>query len=351
MNQLIPAPDALPVDWGYFQGLLMLTFPLHLLLMNAMLGTTAISLYAWLKGDETHGRLAHELAKFLPFLIAFTVNLGVASLLFLQVIFGNFLYTSSVLMAVYWLSVPLILIVAYYAVYLYDFKFTFCDKGGVFLIVLALAIFLVIPFIFTTNMTLMFEPQQWAAYFRNRGGTILNAGSPVIWPRYLHFIISGMAVGGLFVAVFGRIKGKNDPLLEELAVNIGMSLFTTLTLLQIIVGSWFLINLPLPVKLLFMGGSMHTTALFTVGFLLTFLVLWAGFKRRVFLCASLAVSLVYIMAFMRDAVRTGYLKPFFTPATLKVVPQYSPLILFAVTLIVGIGTIIWMLRKAISVYR
>jgi hypothetical protein len=46
MNPLIPAPGALPVAWGYFQWLLMFIFPLHLLLMNAVLGCSAISLYA-----------------------------------------------------------------------------------------------------------------------------------------------------------------------------------------------------------------------------------------------------------------------------------------------------------------
>jgi hypothetical protein len=351
MNPLIPAPDVLPVAWGWFQGLLMLTFPLHLLLMNAVLGFSAVSLYARLKEDEIHVRLAHELARALPILIAFTINFGVAPLLFLQVLFGNLFYTSSVLMAVYWLSVPFILIVAYYAVYFYDFRFTILGKSGMLPIALALAIFLALPFIFTSNMTLMLEPQQWTAYFNNRGGTILNADSRVVWPRYLHFITGGMAVGGLFVAVFGTIKGKRDPLLGELAVSIGMNLFTALTLLQILVGFWFLISLPLPVRSLFLGGSMNSTALFGAGLLFAFLVLAAGFRRRVFMSAALTVPLLYVMVFMRDDVRTGYLKPFFTPALLKVEPQYSPLILFAVTLIGGICTIAWMLRKTARIYR
>jgi hypothetical protein len=329
----------------------MLTFPIHLIFMNAMLGATAISLYARLKGDETHTRLAHELAKILPFIIAFTINFGVAPLLFLQVIYGNLFYTSSVLMATYWLSVPFILIVAYYALYLYDFKFTTIGKKGIVFVALALAIFLTIPFIFTNNMTLMLEPQQWSAYFGNRGGTILNNDRVVVWPRYFHFITGGLAVGGLFVAVFGKIKGKRDPLLGELSVGIGMNLFTALTLLQIMVGFWFLISMPLPVKLPFLGGEANSTALLTVGLLLALLVLGAGFKRKVYLSAVLTVPLIYVMAFMRDAVRTGYLKPFFTPAMLKVVPQYSPLILFAVTLIGGIGTIVWMLRKTVNISK
>ena len=83
MNALLPSPDTIPVAWGYFKFLLMLVFPLHLILMNAMVGTAAIAAYACLKKDESLKRLAHELAKALPFLVAFAVNLGVAALLFL----------------------------------------------------------------------------------------------------------------------------------------------------------------------------------------------------------------------------------------------------------------------------
>lgn len=351
MNALIPAPDAIPVAWGWFQGFLMLMFPLHLLLMNAMLGTTAISLYARAKGGETDIRLAHELAKTLPFLIAFTINLGVAALLFIQVLFGHFLYTSSVLMAVFWLSVPFVLIIAYYAAYLYDFRFSSLGRGGAFPIALALAIFLTIAFFFSNNMTLMLEPKQWTAYFRNPGGTILNTGTAVIWPRYLHLVTGALAVGGLFVACFGRIKERRDPQLGARAVELGMSLFTTLTLVQIVVGFWFLVTLPRPVMSMFMGGNATATTLFVIGLLLAVTVLGAGFRKNAILSASLAVPLVFVMAFIRDVVRSGYLKPFFTPDMLRVVPQYSPLLMFILTLIGGIATIFWMLRKTIKLYR
>ena len=41
---LIPTPDVLPVPWGWFQVLLLLTLFLHILLMNVMLGTAVIAL-------------------------------------------------------------------------------------------------------------------------------------------------------------------------------------------------------------------------------------------------------------------------------------------------------------------
>ena len=345
MNPLIPKPDVLPAAWGYFQGLLMLTFPLHLLLMNALLGATGISLYARLKGGDSHGRLAHELARMLPLLVAFTINFGVAPLLFLQVLFGHFLYTSSVLMAVYWLGVPLLLIVAYFALYLHDFRFSTLGRAGIIPIALAMAIFLVIPFMFTNNMTLMLEPQRWTGYFANRAGTILNTSSPMLWPRYLHFVLGGLAVGGLFVAAFGTFKGRRDAQVGELAVRLGLKLFTALTMVQVAVGFWFLLSLRDPVMKRFMGASHPATALLVIGVLLTLAAIRAGSRGNVALCAALALPLVFLMAFMRDAVRTGYLEPAFVPASLKVVPQGSPVVLFAVTLVCGLLVIAWMISR------
>ncbi len=353
MTLPIPAPDTLPAAWGWFQGFLMLMFPLHLLLMNAMLGFAVVSLYALLKGGKTDRRLAHELAKALPVVIAFAVNFGVAALLFIQVILGHFFYTSSVLMAVFWLSVPLLLIVAYYAAYIYDFRFESLGKAGAVPIALASAIFFVIAFFFTSNTTLMIEPLRWSGYFSDPGGTLLDAGSGAVWARYLHFVTSGLAVGGLSVAVFGRWKARHDPPLGERAVKIGMHLFSMLTALQLGLGAWYLVSLPRPVMLLFMGGGKAATALLVAGLALTLAVLVTGFLRKVALSAGLAVPLVYVMAFMRDAVRSGSLKPYYAPETLAVAPvvEYSPLVLFVVTLVLGAAVIAWMVRKTVEVYR
>ena len=102
---LIPTPDAIPVPWGWFYVLLMLTFLLHLLVMNAMLGGGIITLISMLKGGEQNTLLCKEFSYKWPYTIAFAVNLGVAPLLFVQVLYGQFIYSSSILMAVWWFSI------------------------------------------------------------------------------------------------------------------------------------------------------------------------------------------------------------------------------------------------------
>jgi len=49
---LIPTPDAIPLAWGWFQFFLLLTFPIHLIAMNAMMCSLAIAVVEHFKGGE-----------------------------------------------------------------------------------------------------------------------------------------------------------------------------------------------------------------------------------------------------------------------------------------------------------
>ena len=54
----------------------------------------------------------------LPTVMAFVINLGIPPLLFAQVLYGRALYTSSVLIGTYWISVILLLMASYYGLYM-----------------------------------------------------------------------------------------------------------------------------------------------------------------------------------------------------------------------------------------
>ncbi len=134
----------------------------------------------------------------------------------------------------------------------------------------------------------------------------------------------------------------------EAAISIGMKAFIYLTMVQIMGGFWFLLSLPRNVTLLFMGNDPLASSLFFFGLLLSLAVVMTGVKGKLYLSVGLAVSLVYVMSFMRAIVRTGYLQPIFSPASLAVVPQYPPMLVFFFTLIVGCGLIGWMVGKAVN---
>lgn len=348
MISLVPTPDVLPMARGYFDVFLLLTFPLHLILMNAMIGTTVIALWAHWRKDPVCERLAYQLAKTLPLLIALTINFGVAPLLFAQTLFGHYLYASSVLIGVFWLGIVPVLLLVYFGAYLYDFKFWSMGRRGIPVLLLSGVLMLCIGFVFSNNMTLMLDPEAWTAYFSHSGGAFLNLNEVTLIPRYSHMMIGACAVGGLVVACLSRLWLRKDADVAALGLTVGMRLFFFATCVQVVAGVWFLLALPADVMLLFMGRNMLASAVFIVALIVVVPVLIAAWKKRLVSCVWLTVVLIYLMSFMRAFVREGYLDRNFVPQLVAKNQDYSPLILFVVSLVIGLAMIAWMVKAAIN---
>jgi hypothetical protein len=342
---LIPAPDAIPVGWGWFQVLLTVTFVLHVVFMNLMLGGTIIALVNSLKGGASNLAIARYASKKLPFSVALAVNAGVAPLLFLQVLYGQFVYASSILMAAAWLSIVLLLIIAYYGMYLFNYKFEAWGGARSLLAGVSALIMLYIGFLFTSNWTLSLTPEKWSAYFAQPGGTLWNLDEPTLWPRYLHMVLGAVAVAGLGLAAFGQFR-KSRGVDASAQIEQGLGWFKWTTLVQMGLGIWWLIALREEAMKLFMGGNMVATIAFGAGFLLAVVSLLLGFLKKVWPTVWATVATLLAMAVMREYVRYGYLKEHFTPSDLVVDPEFSPLILFLAVFVVGIGCVWYMLRLA-----
>nr|WP_319393578.1 hypothetical protein [uncultured Desulfobacter sp.] len=343
---LIPVPDTIPVHWAWFQVLLIVTFVLHLLFMNAMLGSAIMALFREFKVDKDADAMNFQTAEKLPYTIAFTVNMGVAPLLFIQVLYGHFIYTSSILMAAYWLSIILLLILAYYAAYIYDFKFNAMGRSRTIFISISVILLLWVGFVFTNNMVMMIQPETWDAYFRNPFGTLLGLKEPMLIPRYLHFVLASVAVAGLLQAIFWTVR-KQEPVSKK-AVRSGLNWFAWATCIQFIVGIWFLISLPEDIMMLFMGRAPFNSVLLALGVVLGIAAIVSAVQNKVWLTAALALTTVVDMVLVRDLLRSAYLKPYFSPGQLTVVPEYSPMILFLVSFAAGIAIIVYMIKLAVS---
>ncbi len=343
---LIPEALPIPVEWGWFYAFLLLTFIIHLLFMNVMLGSSVIALVHHLRGKAETEPLTVDISRKLPFIVAFTVNFGVAPLLFLQVLYGQFLYTSSVLMAVYWLAVVGLVMLAYVSAYIYDFKYVSLGAPRTVFIAVTAVCLLATAFIYTNNMTLMLNPQVWPEYFNQPGGTILNLGDPTLIPRYLHFVVASLAVAGLFLALLWQRKATQGEPDAQRWVTHGMAWFAYSTMVQVAVGIWFLVALPQHILLLFMGGSVLHTSVLLVGVSLAVLSVITAMRQKVYLTTGLLITTVTVMVFQRDLLRDAYLSPYFVISDRVVTHEQLPLILFIGTLVLGLGAIAWMLKQA-----
>ncbi|MFH0757233.1 MAG: hypothetical protein V2B15_08105 [Bacteroidota bacterium] len=336
-ESIIPSVETIPVHWLWFEVLLILTFFIHMVLMNFLLGGTLLSVW-----DLLRGKPVKKASGALPALVALTVNFGVPPLLFVQVLYGHLFYSSSVMVAVPWILVIPILILAYYAAYIFIRKAGTApgwSKGALMVTSLFL---LYIAFVFVNNNTLAIRPECWRIYFDNPGGWNLNLGEPTLWPRYLHFVLGALAIGGLGRAIFYYFS-KMDELEKRTEIKANLKIFGWITLIQLGVGTWFWLTMPEYVWKTFMGGSMFATIVMALSWIGTLLILHSSFTGRFRLSMFLGGIQILLMVVVRDLARAAYLDQVFSPSQLENVKEFSPLVAFLLVFVIGLVALYYMI--------
>jgi|WetSurMetagenome_2_1015567.scaffolds.fasta_scaffold20600_2 hypothetical protein len=353
----IPPLDAMPVPapiW-LLKGLLWVTFAIHLVLMNLTLGGSLLSAVYAFKGKERDLDVSRKLAKTLPFTMPFTITLGVAPLLFVQVLYGPLFYASTILMATPFLAVIGDLIVAYYLMYLLGWKGKNLGRLQGYV---ALVIFLLLGYVgftFTNVYTLLTSPEHFKAlYLADPSGMHFNLADGTVYPRFLHMLLAAVAVTGLYIAYLGQRRLKLEPEVGRWQFKSGVTWFAGATLANFGVGVWWLVSLPREGMLTFMGGSGLATGAFVVGIVaglaaLMLAVLGINSLRPVPKLMGAVHSLtltIVCMVLMRDALRDSLLKPFYDVWSQPTEPQWIAIALFLVLFVGGVALCVWLLRTA-----
>jgi hypothetical protein len=351
MIPIVPGPDpmGLPAPAWLLKSLLVATFLLHLLPMNFALGGGFVAAWASWRGrggDVRHRALAQDLVRLLPLATAFAITLGIAPLLFLQVLYGQVFYASSVLMAWGWMGIVGLLLVGYYAYYGVAFR---QEKGhGAGWALLGALCLTAIALLFVNNMTLMLRPEAWAAmYAADDRGLHLNLDDPALWPRFGHFLIASLALTGLVTAFLGAARATQEPETGGWMRTLGLKLFAGATLVQLALGVWFLLSLPQAVGRLFLGGSGPDTALLWTAVALAVVSVPLAFRSLPGGAAAIGLT-VAGMALVRHRVREAALAPHFSADALLVTTQTGLFLAFAVILVLGLAVVGWMLGRFLS---
>ena len=346
----IPTPDPMPLPGPVWlmMALLLLTFLLHLLAMNLTLGGTAIALLCTLrrKSDAFAARLAGDLLRVLPVSLAFTITLGVAALLFVQVLYGNLLYASSILIGAFWITVIPALIVAYYATY-----YSKSHAGSTGTLWVSLALLVAIGFVYVNNLTLMMTPQRWLAMYReSTAGFHLNWNEPTLVPRFLHFMLGAFAIAGLIVFAAGVWTRSTE--YGRWLVARGSQWFVAPTVLNYLVGMWFLMSLPHNALLDLFTHGMLAASMVGLGMLLPLAaimhVILAAKTEKTLVHGRLGVAAtvltLVVMVVIRQLVRNAYVSPFVHLHELPVNSQWSVIGLFLALFVGGLITVYAMLK-------
>lgn len=275
-----PVPNDIPLDLPLPEWLLIVllvvSFLLHIVFVNLMLGGSILTLWAQIKGlkDKDYDSLAHEIAKTITVNKSLAVVLGVAPLLSINTLYTLYFYSANVLTGLMWISIIPMVAIAFLLTYLHKYTWKSLENNKpmhIAIIGLAVLVFLFIPLIFLTNINLMLFPEKWGTI----QGFLSALMLPNVFPRYLHFIFASFAVTGLFL--FWYIGRKNYPF-EEHFVTLtryevkkkAYSLTLAASVAQFIMGPLVLNTLPSKgigynlIIIIFIGASIALPAMWWI---------------------------------------------------------------------------------------
>src|SRR6202034_1426254 len=200
--QSFPAVDPIPLPapiW-LLKLLHIVTLSLHFVAVEMLLGGLLIAVALSVFRNSPHASVtARALARRLTVVMTYVINLGVPPLLFAQVLYGRALYTSSVLMGVYWIAIVPTLILTYWMLYKFSARLD-AGKSAWWVGLIAWLCCGFIARLLSTNMTLMLRPEVWRDMYSASGaGVYLPTGDPTLTPRWLLMLAGGLFIGGLWM--------------------------------------------------------------------------------------------------------------------------------------------------------
>jgi hypothetical protein len=352
---MIPALDPAPLPgppW-LFHLLWLVTFTVHLLFVNAVLGGTLLAaLYPSSRKGSREARSFFVGVN--SWAISLAITFGIAPLLFVQVILGRFFYSATILVAWAWLGMLGLLTVGYYLNYVAKFRLR-AGKGASLPIWLAAACFVGIAVIQVTVNLLHMQPGRWGDVAASAWAALAD---PTFVPRFLHFVLAAVTMAGALLAwVALRRAGKGgDTESNRAMASFGIRAALIATVVQLADGFWLLLALPEGVLRSLMRGGALTMVPLTLGILagLGLLVLFAQIgdplaqATRVRRVAELVVATIVLMIVTRHQVRGLYLAADRAGEQVVVATQWGVLALFLVVFVVCVGLAVYAVTRAVN---
>ncbi len=266
--------------------------------------------------------------------MAVTVTLGVAPLLFLQLVYPKQMYSAAIVSGWFWFLVVPAVIAAYYLLYLASFTGKEVRSVKERYLWPALLALLYVSLVYSSVFSMAERPGLiQRLYAGSQTGFCWNPEVGDYLLRWLHMVLGAVAVGAFFAGVLSKGEPGSFPAAKRL-FGYGMAAAAA-------AGLAYMFSLG-EILAAFMG----TPAIWalTVGILLSLASMHFFFKRRfIFSGAGLFASLL-LMVTARHQLRLIKLQGYFRPDSWRIAPQWLPLLLFLVCLIVAALLVIYMMR-------
>ncbi|MBI5213215.1 MAG: hypothetical protein HY957_07580 [Nitrospirae bacterium] len=253
MIKLLQDPMGIPFYPVLFQVLMVLTFALHIMFVNFVLGTSFLSVYGYIKGDDYWKRLSKSMIRATTANISMAILLGVAPLLFVQVVYDPFWYASNMISGAWVMAFILIMMLGYSMVYVFYLKRDSRGRGFALFGIGALALFILAGIIMHVLGYQLLQPEKWFGWYIN-GNSVNTSGTALHTfhtPRFLHFMIPSFALTGVFLMLYAwyfKDRADTDKEYLQWIAKIGAKMAFVFTAIQAGVGFWWLFSLPLEFK-------------------------------------------------------------------------------------------------------
>jgi hypothetical protein len=355
----------LPAPVWFIELFKWLGFSLHAVPMNLWYAGIIVAMLLAVAGNEHGRRFSSRLMAQMPVIIAMGVNLGIVPLLFVQVGFSRIFYPATVLMAWAWLAVIVLLLPAYYGVYVYAFGLA--EAGGPMprwkraAGWLAAILFVCIGFIFANAMSLMEHVQAWPLLWQTHSfhgaalGTAMNTHDPRLWPRWLLMFGLALTTTGAWAALdsawFAR---RESDAYRQWAKGFSWKLYSLGALWFAVAGAWYSFGAwPAATKqVMFARPWVLLTAATAAAPALPWLLLLVarrgqgGIGRGWASLVGLAqFGVLGINAASRQVVQHLEIRSYYDIVRQRADVQWSPLVIFLVLFLLGLGLVAWMIQQ------
>jgi hypothetical protein len=238
--QSFPAVDPIPLPapiW-LLKLLHIVTLALHFVAVEMLLGGLLLAvLLSLFRNSPASLVTARALARRLTVVMTYVINLGVPPLLFAQVLYGRALYTSSVLIGLYWISIIAILTLTYWLLYQFSGRLE-AGRSAWWVGLSAWVLAGFIARLLSTNMTLMLRPEVWRQmYSASAAGAYLPTGDPTLTPRWLLMLAGGLFIGGLWM-VYLAGRSTFTPEEKRFIAGIGGKVAALFGVVYLCAGIW-----------------------------------------------------------------------------------------------------------------
>ena len=364
-------PAGIPTYPIIFIGLGVLTFALHILFVQLMLGTSVVTIFGSFNSNPYWRRLAAAMLEVSKVSVSVAIVIGVAPLLFVQVVYDPHWYTSNVLSADWVIGFIIILIFAYWSMYGYYFlnsktKDKTEQPKGRFWMLISISLMLVVGFIMHSLTSQILHPDLWKEWYVQNGvmdysGSQLHAYN--LW-RFAFFISMAIPVTGAMLVTYRRFKRVREDADQDYldwAAKIGQK--------WILVGSVisFVLYIAWMMTIQETAGDFATSIWGILGGVAVILpAIWSVLRLRgnsYNMCSYMALPIALvaglIVAIVREMLRYGILDGFFGYDFMdyKVVMDWYSTGLFFLTFAVVGGsvlayflTIAWQAGQTVGIY-